>query len=117
MRRGCFRFARIGHDEGREAKKLLQAAISSRLLSSRSPRRYAASVLSLIVWARACSQTSRGKLVRSDAQSRNAERNPCAVDSIPIRRNAIRKTMLERGFFAERPGKIYSESPAKLSQR
>jgi len=44
-------------------------------------RRYAASTLFSIVCAKAISTTSRGKFVRSAAQSRKLDRKPCAVRS------------------------------------
>ena len=49
-----------------------------------------------MVWASAISATSRGKLVRSAAQSRKLERNPCTVMSPrPIGRSTVVIAMLD----------------------
>ena len=65
------------------------ASASSRRFSNRSPRRYAASTALSIACANAISTTSRGKFVRSAAQSRKVDRKPCTVISLlPIMRRA-----------------------------
>src|SRR5947207_15329451 len=53
------------------SQNFAHASASWRRFSNRSPRRYAASTLSLTIWAIAISATSLAKFVRSAAQSRN----------------------------------------------
>ncbi len=80
-------------------------SISERRSSNKSLRKYAASALSRTTCAKAASQTARGTLVRSAAQSRNALRNPCAVMSSRFnRRSIIKNAIFDNGFFADRPG-------------
>ena len=68
--------------------------------------------------AKAASQTARGKFVRSAAQSRKLERNPCVVTSArPIRRSAIRNAILESGLAGVRPGNTYCESSDRTCAR
>ncbi len=89
--------------------KVAHASISVRRLSNASPRRYACSALSPITWARACSASSRGKLVSLPAQSRNELLKPWTVAfSIFIRRSIISMAMLDNGFPAFWPGKTKS---------
>jgi hypothetical protein len=51
---------------------------------------------------------SRAKLVRSDAQSRNADRKPCTVTPDFRRRMVISNTMFDIGLLPDRPGKTNS---------
>ena len=61
-----------------------------------------------MVWASAISTTSLGKLDRSAAQSRNAERKPCAVTSTFSRRSVISNAMTESGCPGRAPGNTQS---------
>ena len=56
--------------------------MSSRRRSNRSRRRYAASMRSLLTWAKASSETSGGVSVHPAAQSRKLDRTPCGTASI-----------------------------------
>src|SRR5713101_7791791 len=66
------------------------------------------------MWVSAASQTSRAKVVRSDAQSRNADLNPCTGASDSSRRMIMSNTMLDIGFPPERPGKTNSLPAARI---
>jgi hypothetical protein len=82
---------------------------------SRSVRRQASSTLLPTVCARVISATSDGKLVRSEAQSRNDERKPCAVrPSRFLRRSSISKAILDSGFPFLPPG---NTKPSALFER
>lgn len=76
-----------------------QACISITRLSSKSPRRWAASTLSGKLWASACSQISFGNELATDPahQSRNVDRNPCTVISscpcVAARRSSSYRTV------------------------
>ena len=50
------------------------------------------------VWASAASTTSRGVLVRSAAQSRKLDRNPCGTAAMPSSLNSRLSVASESGF-------------------
>ena len=68
-------------EERRRLANVAHFSIISRRRSRASPRRYAASALLAIVCANATSRNSPLNGDTSEAQSLNAERNPCVVKS------------------------------------
>ena len=81
-------------------------ALSASRAHSSDPVRAYLDIEALIECAKAISQTSLGKFVHSEAQSRKADRNPCAVKAAPSRRSIIKKIILDIGASTFRPGKM-----------